>query len=439
MVDNVPVNGIGYTKLIQYLVKALNTRGLTEIQNTWERIVQVEMKGVLKNAFSIFENGTKALEGKLPLEDGEFYTHMYNIKIAAGVELNKFRYSTSKCNLMREIFDKRVRSEEDGLISKNQMQSKKICQDMSRQIISQMNIRLSTDDLSEMGPGYAHNKFADIKNDYLERAMGSYKYDILMNDIANNFILQLEQLYEKKNGHVLQERNTYEIQAKQYEGKYEASKLLLEKQRDMSEALMHQTKSGYSDQLKFYEEKIDIMKTNFEGRLVDTQTQLREVKDQTPRDKPQKVINENLVNFAEVKRMNENFKTLMGEIKKMADIDTSEKVTNLLEKEKLKMEGRFQAELFKFKKTNDMELDKIKHSYEREMDGYKEQNKNLQIIRQENLSIILQKEAEIRLLQEKIRNEEKQKHSKAEQADMMCKISDKVYHMLKKIEQKAIN
>jgi hypothetical protein len=119
MVDNVPVNGIGYTKLIQYLVKALNTRGLTEIQNTWERIVQVEMKGVLKNAFSIFENGTKALVDKLPLEDGEFYTHMYNIKIAAGVELNKFRYSTSKCNLMREIFDKRVKSEEDGLISKN--------------------------------------------------------------------------------------------------------------------------------------------------------------------------------------------------------------------------------------------------------------------------------------------------------------------------------
>jgi hypothetical protein len=202
---------------------------------------------------------------------------------------------------------------------------------------------------------------------------------------------------------------------------------------------MHQTKTGYSDQLKFYEEKIDIMKTNYEGRLVDTQTQLREVKDQTPREKPQKIINENLVNFADVKRMNENFKTLMGEIKKMADIDTSEKVQNLLEKEKLKMEGRFQAELFKFKKTNDMELDKIKHSYEREMDGYKEQNKNLQIIRQENLSIILQKEAEIRLLQEKIRNEEKQKHSKAEQADMMCKISDKVYHMLKKIEQKAIN
>ena len=103
------------------------------------------------------------------------------------------------------------------------------------------------------------------------------------------------------------------------------------------------------------------------------------------------------------------------------------------------MEGKFQADLFKFKKTNDMELDKIKHSYEKEIEAYKENIKRLEIIRQENLSIILQKEAEIRLLQEKIRNEEKQKHTKMEQADMICKISDKVMQMLKKMDHKMMS
>ena len=191
----------------------------------------------------------------------------------------------------------------------------------------------------------------------------------------------------------------------------------------MSEALMLQSKDNYSDQLKFYEGKIDMMKNNYEDRLSDVRGQMKDItKAEKKETHNKKYINEGLVNFAEIKRLNDNFMTMMEKLKNQADVDNNEKVQNRIDRETNKLEGKFQSDLFKLKKTNDMELDKIKHSYEKEIDVYKENIKRLEMIRQENLSIILQKEAEIRLLQEKIRNEERQKHTKMEQAEMICKV-----------------
>ena len=422
IIDNVPINGNGYVELVEYLVQAINNKGLPEIQNTWERIVQAEMKSILKNALKIFDNGQNVIEQKLPIEDEELYKSLYRVKVASSLELNKFRYSSDKCNMMRDIFEKRIKNSEEEIISMNQMRSKKVCQEIARQIINKMNVRMNVDE-SEIGPGFSQAQYQDIRNDYLERAMGSYKYDILMSDVANNFIMTLEQLYDKKNTANIEERNEFEIMARNYEGKYEATKIIQEKQREMSEALMLQSKDNYSDQLKFYEGKIDMMKNNYEDRLSDVRGQMKDItKAEKKETHNKKYINEGLVNFAEIKRLNDNFMTMMEKLKNQADVDNNEKVQNRIDRETNKLEGKFQSDLFKLKKTNDMELDKIKHSYEKEIDVYKENIKRLEMIRQENLSIILQKEAEIRLLQEKIRNEERQKHTKMEQAEMICKV-----------------
>lgn len=436
IVDNVPVNGSGYTKLVQFLVKALNTTGLNEIQTTWDRIVQTEMKGTLKQAYKVFEEGLEVIEKKLPMEDSEFFTKLYYVKMASATELNKFRYSNAKCNIMRDIFDTRIKALEDSLIANNQAVSKKICQNISKQVISEISVKMNPQ-YTDLSPGFALTTYHDIRNSYLERALGTYKYDVLINEISSSFILALESMFDKKHHKILTERNNFEIAKEDFRGKYDASKIILDKQRDMSEALMHQTKEGYCEQLKFYEERIDLMKDNYEGRLNDVHSQLDDTKkEKNKQEKSTKYINENMVNFNEIKRMNENFGLMMKELKKSSDTENSDRVNNMIDKEKIKMEGKFQSDLFKFKKTNDMELDKIKHSYDKEIDAYKENIKRLEIIRQENLSIILQKEAEIRLLQEKIRNEEKNKHTKMEQADMICKISDKVMQMLKKMDYK---
>ena len=88
------------------------------------------------------------------------------------------------------------------------------------------------------------------------------------------------------------------------------------------------------------------------------------------------------------------------------------------------------------KSSHQIQLEELKSKYEGKLARYQDKVKRLEITRQENLSIILQKEGSIRLLQEKIKAEENQKDIQLDHADVLCQMSNKIMSMLDKMDNK---
>ena len=109
--------------------------------------------------------------------------------------------------------------------------------------------------------------------------------------------------------------------------------------------------------------------------------------------------------MAEVKKANDNFNQLMTEFRRQLSANQEEKLQILLEKETLRHERVLQSELERVHREQLQESEERRRRYDKDISLYKEEIKRLEIIRQENLSIILQKEAEIRFLQEKIKHD----------------------------------
>lgn len=134
------------------------------------------------------------------------------------------------------------------------------------------------------------------------------------------------------------------------------------------------------------------------------------------------MINGGLINMAEVKKANDNFNQLMTEFRRQLSANQEEKLQILLEKETLRHERVLQSELERVHREQLQESEERRRRYDKDISLYKEEIKRLEIIRQENLSIILQKEAEIRFLQEKIKHDERMKHTQVEHGKMLCNV-----------------
>ena len=69
------------------------------------------------------------------------------------------------------------------------------------------------------------------------------------------------------------------------------------------------------------------------------------------------------------------------------------------------------------------EIEERRRRADKDVSIYQEEITRLEIIRQENLSIILQKEAEIRFLQEKIKTDERLKQTQIEHGKMLSTVA----------------
>lgn len=113
------------------------------------------------------------------------------------------------------------------------------------------------------------------------------------------------------------------------------------------------------------------------------------------------------------------------DFKKTLSQTYEEKSKLVAERESLKYERLMQTEVDRLKRDHLSDLDELRRRNDKGIWVYKEEIKRLEIIRQENLSIILQKEAEIRFLQEKIKNDERMKHTHIEHGKMLSTVTFK--------------
>lgn len=233
--------------------------------------------------------------------------------------------------------------------------------------------------------------------------------------LMNSFMAGVDQVYQTQLQDLSHERNELQVNFATMEGKYEGVRQILEAQKDMSEKLMSEARKNYGDQLRQYENQIEHIQLDYNKRLSTARDSMR-----APAQ-PQ-VLNRGAINMLDIKRSNDNFRELMDEYKTELLDKYKEKLVILAEKQEMEKEREMEKEVYKLMRQSDKEVMKIKESYMKEISALKEEINRLQLLRKENLSIIIQKEAEIKLLQEKIRADSKQKHTQIQHAKDLCKV-----------------
>lgn len=94
----------------------------------------------------------------------------------------------------------------------------------------------------------------------------------------------------------------------------------------------------------------------------------------------------------------------------------------IVEKEKLKFERKLQNVVQDLEDKRRLEIDQLKEDTAHSILKMRDRVKKLELVRQENLSVILQKEGNIRLLQEKIRAEENNKDTQLQHAQVLSEV-----------------
>jgi hypothetical protein len=84
----------------------------------------------------------------------------------------------------------------------------------------------------------------------------------------------------------------------------------------------------------------------------------------------------------------------------------------------------------------DDKIERMKLSYDTEVKILREENKRLDDIRERLQIALVEKDCEAKLYKERIKGYEKTKTKEVEHADMLCKISDQLLRVMKKIDNR---
>lgn len=206
---------------------------------------------------------------------------------------------------------------------------------------------------------------------------------------------------------------------------------------------------GFDDRIKQYEELTDDYRSRIDSKYMKHMNDIKDQvgaikKDSVERERRlllkvahgnsgRSVINKGAINMEDVKKANRNFTQLMNEFRKMMSKTDSSRIELLLEKEKLELQRQFDQKIHQLELQTIMKIESIKHDHTGEIIKMKEKLKRLEIGRQENLSIILQKESSIRLLQERIKADENNKDAQIGHSQMLVGFSNQLVTMLNEV------
>ena len=198
IVDNVPIDGTGYCKLLESLVFAMNNNSMPRISSTWQRIVESEMREILYISITKFNTALIELEKQMPIEDKRLFRILYKARIESSKEIDSFKYSSEKCKYLREKFERQVRELEDDFIAKNEEMSKQQCEQLAQNLLGELSKQFRVLETSEMTTGLMMNIFEKLRSNYLNLARGGHKYDFFITKLMNRFMVETDLMINTK-------------------------------------------------------------------------------------------------------------------------------------------------------------------------------------------------------------------------------------------------
>lgn len=198
IVDNVPVDGTAFCKLVEHLVYNMNNNNMPRINSTWERIVQSEMKEILNACMRKFDSALREMEKQMPMDDRKLYKMLYRARRECSKEIDTFKYSGEKCRFLRERYEKQTMELEEDFIALNQSVSKEQCESVAQNVLRQVELKFETIQAEDLSPGSTLSIFDKLRSSYLNSAKGTHKYDIFITQLLNDFITQVDQTFNNK-------------------------------------------------------------------------------------------------------------------------------------------------------------------------------------------------------------------------------------------------
>jgi len=115
---------------------------------------------------------------------------------------------------------------------------------------------------------------------------------------------------------------------------------------------------------------------------------------------------------------------LLSEVKKVNDERFQSRLEYEKEREKNNLEKKFNQQLLEAKTLSEQTIDNLRNSYEREIKVLREEMRKVEKSKENTVVALLEKEAKIKILEEKILNYVKENKTQIDHADMLVKISD---------------
>lgn len=139
---------------------------------------------------------------------------------------------------------------EEDLIDANDRKSREICEALEKKILKEMSLQFEALKSEDLPPGFNLSMFDSLRSQYLEGAVGTYKYDVFITSLMNQFMINMDQLYMRKNSNLIAQRNELEVLASQLQGKYEALKEVHETNHLMTQNILQSNSRALANQVR---------------------------------------------------------------------------------------------------------------------------------------------------------------------------------------------
>ena len=421
-VKNMLLNGETLVQFIQIITDAINEHSIPEIKTTLERISAVELRQNVDQAMKVFDVEIDKFKITFPLEDATLLLKVSEIKTnLLKILLTETSLSQEYFASLIKLFDKQILKRQTKLLSINYDAGRTMNEILARELITDFNAAISEVADRQDIDYVVMRKLEKTITKFVNKAVGlsikpilnDYLLPSLMNAVLVYFKSILQEFTEKLHGKMIDESSL--------KGKYEASQEMLQKQKEITQQIISENKFNKDQTIRLFEDRITHLQ-----RIVEEKTSSLRSEDQLNELIRKFSENGNNVNqvgiFEVVIKSIEELRTEQRKALRLFQEQNDQGIrlneSNLVLEERLAHKN----ELDKLKLDNEQHLLSVKMEHREEinhLNGLVKKLENKIVDLTTNTST---KDNEIRVLQEKIKSDDKLKGTQIQFSELVCNV-----------------
>ena len=354
---------------------------------------------------------------RFPIEESELIFQLQEIKrnIEKTVILESQLSGPSLIQYLR-TFDKKINAKDSKVLLSNSEKSRERNIAISQQLSEELKGVLAQ--IGQSGsPLEVFQALEDARIRYLEQANGPTKSEILGRELAKELLRMQFRVGSSMLDASRQRAFELEAELSKVQGRYEASKTMLDRQKEMTQELIAEQRKNYERTFEMSENRVKELKQLYEQKLNDLQSS--QTKPNITDARPNQIVSQVSIDYDQISTEIQKQMRALGDQLKQRD---EEKIRLELERESLILQAKYQSELMNIRSNFEAEARINEQRHLQERTELQRKVEHLERIRQEDMGLLLKKEAEIKVLQEHLKMDEKMKASEIEFSGMLCNV-----------------
>lgn len=370
----------------------------------------------------VFDSESEKLKIEFPVEELRLISQIAEIKS------NILKIVFSETSLSREFFptlikvlDKKLNDKQQKLFALNLQSTTIFNENLSRDLKSELTFLIDEKSNEENINFEIFRTFEKIIIEFIQKSIGVTKQVILSDKLMPELTQLLLNFHQHVCKNLSEQLHLQMIKNSQFIGKYEASQEMLDKQREMTQQIIVENKLHNEKTTDIYEKRIVHMQ-----HVIDSQIQNGKT-DKNLEDFFKKMTNDHS-NSGQI----EIFQRILHGIESLRDEEHKIRL-NLEEQIQLNLDLKESNRLSDLKLTHRSEIEQLKlenqqnlkmekNEREQEILHLQKQVKVQEKRESDVLNLVLKRENEIKLLQEKIKSDEHLKATQMQFSTLICSV-----------------